>query len=569
MAKLRLARDIMCRTKERSILTAKERKVIDRLLAQGSGKGAVIGNVIDFPRAFLLALLDDYKITPNQRAIIAMQVFGMTGKTGNPEHRDCIYNTPISTPGEFGSCFMSLGNRSPNCELYLGGRWYPITLSIQFFTDDDDNQFRKYVGIYGTLSVCECDFGFFRPIHPDLFLDESGQPQERTVLEILNHIGIRGIQTSPAEFNLKMVRAERTARERGRVVLVSGPVLVDGFGWGPPFEPRTFGTPELPRKAVVEAELEVKDDLRSCRAICGQSRHGMSRLPFVRVFSLDLKTYVYADVDDVESYEFEPNAISKLHLPDEMRMVLTRVFNTPPEGLFGDLIRGKHGGLVILACGNPGVGKTLTAEIYAEQTRRPLYVLELGELGTNIAHVEANLKCVFTRVAKWNAVLAFDECEIFLTQRGADLERSAIVGSFLRLLDYYSGILFLTTNRAEVLDHAVLSRVTLKLEYPDLDWEARAAVWKTMLASAGLMLVAGTVEELAKTPVNGRQIRNLTRLAKILYPTGPVTIEQMQGVLGYCCPLKSSELGMKVEKNGLSLGSAGGRKATGTFTWDV
>jgi hypothetical protein len=409
---------------------------------------------------------------------------------------------------------------------------------------------RKYVGIHGTLSVCDCDFAFERVIHPDLFLDISGQPQERTVLEILNEFGLRGIQMSPAEFNLKMVRAERTARERGRVVLVSGPVLVNGFGWGPPFESRTFGTPELPRKAVLEAELEVRDDVRSCRALYGQCRHGMSRLPFVRVFSLDLKTYVYADVDDVEFYEFEPNAISKLHLPDDMRMVLSRVFNTPPEGLFGDLIRGKHGGLVVLACGNPGVGKTLTAEIYAEQTRRPLYVLELGELGTDIDQVESSLKLVFTRVTKWNAVLAFDECEIFLTRRGADLERSAIVGSFLRLLDYYSGILFLTTNRAEVLDHAVLSRVTLKLDYPDLDWEARAAVWKTMLASAGLMLIAGTVEELAETPVNGRQIRNLTRLAKIIYATGPVTLAQMQKVLNYCCPVKSSELGMRVEKNG-------------------
>src|SRR5262249_12288076 len=244
-------------------------------------------------------------------------------------------------------------------------------------------------------------------------------------------------------------------------------------------------------------------------------------------------------VDDVTPYEFDAQAMAKLHLPSDMLWVLTRVFQAPLEGLFGDVIRGKHGGVVVLACGNPGVGKTLTAEVYAEHTGRPLYVLELGELGTNVAQVEENLQRVFTRVARWNAVLQFDECEIFLAQRGEDLERSAIVGSFLRLLDYYQGILFLTTNRWEVLDHAVLSRVMLKLHYPDLDDAARAAIWRTMLAAAGLTLTEGTVDDLAAVAINGRQIRNLARLAKILYPEGRLTLEQMRAVLGYGCKQES------------------------------
>jgi len=138
---------------------------------------------------------------------------------------------------------------------------------------------------------------------------------------------------------------------------------------------------------------------------------------------------------------------------------------------------------------------------------------------------------VFTRVARWNAVLQFDECEIFLTERGEDLERSAIVGIFLRLLDYYRGILFLTTNRPDVLDHAVLSRVMLKLRYPDLDFAARAIIWTTMLRAAGLKLKDGTTADLAAADLNGRQIRNLTRLAKILHPAGEVSVEEMREVM--------------------------------------
>jgi hypothetical protein len=93
--------------------------------------------------------------------------------------------------------------------------------------------------------------------------------------------------------------------------------------------------------------------------------------------------------------------------------------------------------------------------------------------------------------------------------------------------------MFISTNRAEVLDPAVLSRVMLRLDYPDLDQGARATVWRTMFDAAGLILVDSTPEDLAEAVVNGRQIRNLTRLAKILFPAGNVTLEQMRAVLRY------------------------------------
>jgi hypothetical protein len=57
-----------------------------------------------------------------------------------------------------------------------------------------------------------------------------------------------------------------------------------------------------------------------------------------------------------------------------------------------------------------------------------------------------------------------------------------------------------------------------------------------MLAAAGLTLVDGTIAELRQRDINGRQIRSLTRLAKILYPEGRVTLDQMRDVLRYGCP---------------------------------
>jgi lauroyl/myristoyl acyltransferase len=75
----------------------------------------------------------------------------------------------------------------------------------------------------------------------------------------------------------------------------------------------------------------------------------------------------------------------------------------------------------------------------------------------------------------------------------------------------------------------------LKLDYPDLDRQARTAIWSQMFQAAGMTLVEGTIDSLAEADVNGRQIRNLTRLAKILPPSSEVTLEQMRAVLRYGC----------------------------------
>jgi hypothetical protein len=533
MTKLRVARTVLERTRSRANLTDQDREAVDQLLAQGEGKGPVSAEVSEYPTAFLEALLDDDDLTPNQRAVVVLRLHGMAeGKVD----RDAIWDTPVRNPGEFAGLFSSLGTRGPNCEWFFNGRWYPITLNIQVWKSQDDQRRQKIAYLYACMSLCDLSHGIAYYVTPSLFTDDAGRRVERTFREIMNRLGLRPVQTPASEYNLKLVRAEHVGHEPGKLVLVSGSVVVHtAFAWWTNLESRTLATPGRPRKCVVEPELEVPQDQRNYRAPWSQNGKAVTRLPFVRLFSLDTKTYVYADVDDVASYQFDESAMEKLHLPPAMLQVLTHVFHTPTDSLFGDVIAGKHGGVVILACGNPGVGKTLTAEVYAEHTKRPLYVLELGELGTNVASVEEKLQRVFTRVGRWNAVLQFDECEIFLAQRGSDLERSAIVGIFLRLLDYYQGILFLTTNRWDVLDHAVLSRVMLKLDYPDLDATARAAVWRTMLTAAGLELTDGTLEELAQTEINGRQIRNLVRLTKILYPAGRVALPQLREVLAFGC----------------------------------
>jgi SpoVK/Ycf46/Vps4 family AAA+-type ATPase len=115
--------------------------------------------------------------------------------------------------------------------------------------------------------------------------------------------------------------------------------------------------------------------------------------------------------------------------------------------LFDDVVIGKGKGLIGLLSGNPGCGKTLTAEAVAEVTRRPLYSVSAGELGTDAKEIDSNLKNILELAKMWDAVLLLDEAEVFLQKRSSiDVTRNAIVSIFLRQLEYFQGILILTTN---------------------------------------------------------------------------------------------------------------------------
>jgi len=173
--------------------------------------------------------------------------------------------------------------------------------------------------------------------------------------------------------------------------------------------------------------------------------------------------------------------------------------------------------------GSPGVGKTLTAESIAEFLHRPLYSVSVGELGTTTDTLEQNLKDILQVAATWNAVVLIDEADIFLEKRTKrDVQRNALVGIFLRLLEYHQGVLFLTTNRVKIFDPAFHSRISIALKYKDLELEERSQVWTNLLHAADISNIKP--EELAKFDLNGRNIKNCIRLAQALAKSQAVTV---------------------------------------------
>jgi SpoVK/Ycf46/Vps4 family AAA+-type ATPase len=136
-----------------------------------------------------------------------------------------------------------------------------------------------------------------------------------------------------------------------------------------------------------------------------------------------------------------------------------------------------------LLSGPPGTGKTLTAEAVADRTHRPLFYLQAEDLGINAAALGANVKKVFEMATEWDAVILLDEADVFMAERHPqDIARNELVSIFLRELEYFRGIIFLTTNLYDTIDSAFRSRVSLHLLFRPLSAEARLAVWRKFLA---------------------------------------------------------------------------------------
>ena len=101
------------------------------------------------------------------------------------------------------------------------------------------------------------------------------------------------------------------------------------------------------------------------------------------------------------------------------------------------------------------------------------------ELSTNARIAEDALRAIFKRGERWNAALLLEEADLFLAKRTSEeFERNALVNVFLRHLEYYQGLLLMTSNRAEEFDPAFNSRIHLYVQYQEPDAAIRTQIWR-------------------------------------------------------------------------------------------
>ena len=243
--------------------------------------------------------------------------------------------------------------------------------------------------------------------------------------------------------------------------------------------------------------------------------------PTMAGFSLTSKSWGDVVIDSLIDIKFDPSIFHRLVLPESRkRMVKALVNHTVVDSGFHDLVKGKGEGTVFLLYGEPGTGKTLTAEALAELLGRPLYSISMGTLGTTADELERRLGEILHLSQRWDALLLLDEADSFLESRSSNspLERNAMVSVMLRLVEYHQGIMFLTSNRIDSLDSAFKTRITLALYYEPLDAIGRAKVWENLLLKSGYEAIIDSFDlmALAKWPLNGREIKNALRLGMAL-----------------------------------------------------
>ncbi|TAL65641.1 MAG: AAA family ATPase [Burkholderiaceae bacterium] len=235
--------------------------------------------------------------------------------------------------------------------------------------------------------------------------------------------------------------------------------------------------------------------------------------PVVRVFDLRTHEFFWINADNLEPYEYDKSLRQKLVLPPTHRDLLD-VLTTDLDAFVEDIIEGKSAGNVILCKGVPGVGKTLTAEVYAELIERPLYSIHTGTLGTKAADIEENLKEVFRACKRWNCVLLLDEADVFVVRRGDNIEQNAIVAEFLRTLEYFDGLLFMTTNRPDDIDEAIVSRCAAIIDYLVPPPDDAARIWRVTASQHSVALGDDLILQLVELfpGIAPRDIKMLLRL---------------------------------------------------------
>ncbi|KAI5460557.1 hypothetical protein BGZ63DRAFT_425063 [Mariannaea sp. PMI_226] len=272
-------------------------------------------------------------------------------------------------------------------------------------------------------------------------------------------------------------------------------------------------------------------------------------------YALRERRFLPIDLNLLKPVRREPGVFENLRIQNDYKDVVRglvmshfqkkvlerRYADASAEGPSQDLIQGKGRGLVVLLHGVPGVGKTATAEAVAMENKKPLFVITCGDLGLTPHEVESSLKNVFRLAHLWDCVLLLDEADVFLSQRSKfDMKRNALVSVFLRVLEYYNGLLFLTTNRVGTIDEAFKSRIHLSLYYPPLDKTQTRDIFRLnivklkeieaerhrMTGEPALVIKEAEIlnfatkhyEELARSTGcwNGRQIRSAFQIASSL-----------------------------------------------------
>ncbi len=204
-------------------------------------------------------------------------------------------------------------------------------------------------------------------------------------------------------------------------------------------------------------------------------------------------------------------------------------------------------GVSTLFAGESGTGKTLAAEVLANEFKLDLYRIDLSRVVSKyIGETEKNLERIFSAAEGGGVVLLFDEADALFGKRtqvkdSHDRHANVEVSFLLQRMEAYQGLAILTTNLKESLDQAFLRRLRFIVSFPFPDADSRSKIWQRMYPqqtpTKGL-----NYESLGQLSVTGGSIRNIALNAAFL------AAEAQEAVMMKHILIATKAEAMKIEK---------------------
>ena len=147
-------------------------------------------------------------------------------------------------------------------------------------------------------------------------------------------------------------------------------------------------------------------------------------------------------------------------------------------------------GITALFAGESGTGKTMAAEVLANELHLDLYRIDLSAVVSKyIGETEKNLRRVFDAAEDSGAILLFDEADALFGKRSEvkdshDRYANIEVSYLLQRMEAYRGLAILTTNLKAALDSAFQRRLRFVVHFPFPDAGEREAIWRRVFPAA-------------------------------------------------------------------------------------
>ncbi|NUS86727.1 MAG: ATP-binding protein [Streptomyces sp.] len=188
--------------------------------------------------------------------------------------------------------------------------------------------------------------------------------------------------------------------------------------------------------------------------------------------------------------------------------------------------RAGHGGVKALFTGEPGTGKTMSAEIVAGMLGLELLKVDLAQVVSKwVGETEKNMETAFRQAEESHAVLLFDEADALFGKRGevkhgTDRYANLEVGYLLQRLEASDGLVILTSNLKENIDPAFTRRFHFVVHFPRPAAAERRRLWRLAFPEQAPLAPDVDLDALARLDMTGAAITAAARAAALAAADG-------------------------------------------------